>query len=345
VKIRGSYEDAGYGIKVQKDNFPDLDFRDTRADWPKKQDLSRTVILAHPPCAAFSSQNVLTKNRDKQGVDAPKFQCTLDVLEYGMSNHAAAISVESVQPALEGARDVVDAIALEHGYVVYRVLQNARHFNVAQARKRFWLILVRSDLRASRGLELTHKRREVTVAQALAKEPDDEPTTQQKNRVAQARERLSRHLTKKQIDALFVGDWGYGRLCHVIKRHLKLPEPTYTIAKFWVGRAFQSAVPHVLDPDKPAPTLLGDNVWLYRGRALTPSQYKILMGFPTKYKMPAGSQLLYFLSRGVCPPVASWILDQVMSGLGENVPRPKGATFSAVVRPGETIDLQYNDEN
>jgi len=101
LPIIGSYEDAGFGLAVQRANFPDLDYRWTSDQWPA-QSLHNTVVLAHPPCAAFSSQ---TPARRK-GTGSDAFACTKQVLEYAMRGKATAIAAESVQPALEGARAI-----------------------------------------------------------------------------------------------------------------------------------------------------------------------------------------------------------------------------------------------
>jgi hypothetical protein len=72
-EVLGSYEDEGYGLEVQRANFPGLTYKSRRSEWPA-QDLSGVVVLAHPPCAAFSGQNTSANAR---GTDAKKFQCTV----------------------------------------------------------------------------------------------------------------------------------------------------------------------------------------------------------------------------------------------------------------------------
>ena len=56
----------------------------------------------------------------RKGTETDAFACTKKVLDYAMSHKAAAIAVESVQPALEGAREIHDAFAQRHGYGVLR---------------------------------------------------------------------------------------------------------------------------------------------------------------------------------------------------------------------------------
>ena len=75
VEIRGSYEDSGYGIDIQKRNFPSLRYI-PKLPWPA-DDLSNTVVMAHPPCAAFSAQNT---SKAARGTDAKKFDCTKRVM-------------------------------------------------------------------------------------------------------------------------------------------------------------------------------------------------------------------------------------------------------------------------
>src|SRR5439155_6327803 len=139
LPIRGSYEDAGFGLSLQMVNFPDLEFRATVDDWPDHQDLRRTIVLAHPPCSAFSRQTP----KGRTGIQSDAFACTKRVLSYAMRRGAVAIAIESVQPALEGAKAVHDGYARRHGYHLYRVLQNAISFGVPQWRPRFWAVFVR----------------------------------------------------------------------------------------------------------------------------------------------------------------------------------------------------------
>lgn len=342
LPIRGSYEDAGYGIKLQKANFRGIDWRDKRADWPEKQDLSRSILIAHPPCAAFSSQNALPSNRGKQGIDAPKFQCTVDVVRYGTRNRAAAIAVESVQPALEGARQIHDELADEKGYRLFRVLQNAADFGVAQSRRRFWAIFVRKDLCKEMTFVLEPRRRTVKDVVDKANPGDPFADDVRKRSRIESNMRAIYGMSPCRIAKVFRGEEGFGRLPNLLRRVLSLDEEPATVAKN-LGYAFASKVCHILDPDGVATTLLGDVSWVARGRLVSKNEYKEFMGFPRPYDIgesPTAGK--YFLSRGVVPAVAAWVLEQTVRNLEGRVEIPEASSKVRVVTipHNHTADLE-----
>jgi site-specific DNA-cytosine methylase len=332
VKIRGSYEDAAYGIKTQKLNFPELDFRDMRADWPKRQDLSRTVVLAHPPCAAFSAQNTSAK----KGVDAAKFQCTTDVLKYAMENGVAAVAIESVQPALEGARAIHDEHAERYGYNLFRVLQNARDFGVPQNRARFWAVFLRGDLNGT--MTFLHDPTWRGVRSILRE--DGEPAANHKHRLDHAITLMKKNgLQTRTINRALNGELGCGPLPRILKKHLNSKAAIHEISKQYCGRAFVSAAPFILDPDGLANTLLGDNLWLVNGRLCSHGEYKMIMGYPHDYQF--SQDPMFLLSRGVCPPVATWILNNIIANVEHRRRTISNTTTEWKVLPGDTVDLKY----
>ena len=71
--------------------------------------------------------------------------------------------------------------------------------------------------------------------------------------------------------------------------------------------------------------------------------YCAIMGFPRRYKW--GKYLKRFrdfLSRGVCPPIASWLLTEVQENLNGN--RPDSLEDHCYdVEAGEVLDLQLFD--
>jgi site-specific DNA-cytosine methylase len=335
VKIRGSYEDAAYGIKTQKLNFPGLDFRDVRADWPVRQDLSRTIVLAHPPCAAFSAQNTSAK----KGVDAAKFQCTREVLNYAMENEAAAVAVESVQPALEGARDIHDEQAERFGYGLYRILQNARDFGVPQNRARFWAVFVRADLAGSMTFLHDPVRHTICSAGVVGSEVDTTPANHKHRLDHAVRLMKVQGLTSRTINRALSGELGFGPLPRILKKHLNSKAPVHEISKRYCGRAFVSASPFILDPDGQANTLLGDNLWLVNGRLCSHAEYKMIMGYPHDYQF--SQDPMFLLSRGVCPPVATWVLNNIIDNIEGRWRTISDTTTKWKAWLGETIDLQY----
>lgn len=101
-KVELVLEDQGYGQAIVRHNYPDVDYRETVDQWPK-QSLEDVLVIAHPPCAAFSSMNY-ANDPSRRGPDAVKFQQTCCVLEYALGARAPLVAVESVPGALEGGR-------------------------------------------------------------------------------------------------------------------------------------------------------------------------------------------------------------------------------------------------
>ncbi len=337
LKIRGSYEDSGYGIDLQQANFPDLDYRETRDQWPERQDLRDTIVLAHPPCAAFSAQN---NSPSKRGKDAPKFQCTLDVINYAMTNRALALCVESVPGALEGAREVHDAFAKEHGYQLFRVMQNAVTFGVPQWRPRFWAIFVRKGALKQGRFTYHHEPERTTVKDILdARGPAVEVL---ERKLAEQVRRLKDDFGPKLAHNLVRGEYGYGMLPALLRRKLrsdgkKVGSQLEVARKHCVWGFYMSQTMRVLDPRSHAFTILGISWWTVNGRNLTQREWKRLMGFPADYAVPERRvpQLRFYLSRGVCPPVARWIAETTIANVTGRTSR-----HSLEARPGDLIDVQ-----
>lgn len=335
LPIRGSYEDAGFGLSVQMANFPKLEFRPTVHDWPDKQDLRRTIVLAHPPCSAFSRQTP----KGRTGVDSNAFACTKRVLSYSMGNGALAIAVESVQPALAGAKHVHESYARRHGYHLYRVLQNAVSFGVPQWRPRFWAVFMREGA-APQAMRwaLPKAKGFVTVADVLEDgEPDDPPRY-----LVPQWEKMLAKLEKNghpRREILHLARTESGHLHRVLQRKFYPEFDFYQLKELFTARgAFSTRLPRFLPPDGVAPALMSDSMWLYKGRLVGNNEYKALMGFPRDYLFPPHDlgELKKYLSKGVCPPVAEWVLRSIINHL-ENVVEHHGT--SARLEPGETADF------
>lgn len=349
--IIGSYEDAGYGIPVQRENYPGLDYRLKTETWEPKLDLSSSITIAHPPCAAFSQQiSGVAAYAASRGVDAEKFQCTKRVLEYALSRGTMALAVESVMPALEGARAVHDLYAKRHGYHVFRVKQNAVTFGLPQWRERFWCFFVRKDLRSD--LHLQHSPVTRVVADVLEAEPSEQDPNQVK-RFGRFRQAIVDGFGKKAArDIIDAPKHGHGILAAALRRYVRATtgetRDMLELHREHCGGGYTSSGLRLLDPLAPTAVLLGNSFWAVNGRVLSRREYCRVMGFPDDYRWPTKSwgHLRYFLSRGVAPPVAAWVLDQVERNLKQ--PRSyfgggrSGRLHDDVVtvQPGEVADLR-----
>lgn len=363
LDIVGSYEDCGFGSEFQAVNFPELEglMATTRDAWPEENDLRETVVIGHPPCAGFSnmSKALNTGGRDTKGGHgkaSKHFAQTVDVCNYSLSRQCAALMVESVTAACEGARDVHDALAEEHGYHLFRVLQNAATFGIPQWRPRFWAVFVRKDLCAR--LALTHEPVAKTVAQVLEETPGGDDVDERFERRMRQQIALlrkggrsgrpgDRPLTEEEIAQVLSEP---GLLAANISKLLKLDEPTHETLKHWcltacgkgddVCARFLVDSMRILPLDGCASVILETGWFVANGKSLTPTQYKALNGFPTDYRLD--KKYLMWLSKGVVPPVAAWLLDQVVAtveaaGKGEHRDLPlTGVTW---IEPGGIGDF------
>jgi site-specific DNA-cytosine methylase len=346
AEIIGSYEDSGFGLPIQQANFPHLNFIANIKDWPA-QDLSETIVLAHPPCSAFSVQNT---SRATKGVSSDAFSCTVKVLDYAMRNKAIAIAIESVMGALPGAWEVHQRFADHNGYHLYRITKNSLLFGCPQWRERFWAVFVRKgaggtvtspgtmawllapDIQTleSAGVRVLNQTgmtpsvfdRELTrIQRRLRGQPDYQDRKTKKWR-RDTRYRPIK-LTPKQLRQIFVDPPVFNgpRPLALDDRLQQLVFPRRDVGK--VGRdyvsKFSSSQVAFLNPQGYAPVLLGSSWWYLDGKNLSLPAYNRIMGFPTDYVFPAkfdDTRSLMYLSKGVCPPVATWIWRNIAAHVG-----------------------------
>lgn len=349
--VIGSYEDKAYGIDIQKANFDNVDYRDTKADWPtpKRNKLKGVVVMAHPPCAAFSQ---LTKRyAGRHGLDADAFKCTKDVLEYTMSQGADAIMLESVTGALEGARSIHDDFAGRYGYQVYRILQNSITFAVPQWRPRFWVVFVHKRFKLP-SFMIMHQLESKTIGDIIEDEPSAVTGKFKENLKYQHQLLMARFGTRIANDIIKRLKFGAGAMPAVLWRMMKGTDEAQNqqdVKQYcYNGTGYTEMMVRLLDPTGYAPTVLAGSFWVVNGRCVTDIEFNRIMGFPDHYIFPEKRKKQHraYLSRGVCPPVAMWLLDLIeknlhwrrafhTTGCGNKL---KPCTFP--LRPGEVADLR-----
>lgn len=324
AEVIGSYEDAGFGLPIQRANFPDLDFRATLKEWPD-QDLRRVIVLAHPPCSAFSVQNTSARTR---GVDSDAFACTKRVLEYGMENKAAAIAVESVTGAMAGAWDVHTRFARRYGYEVHRVLQNSILFGVPQWRERFWAVFVRKGLLPKRGFTWRLAPKTVSVGDVLDPITVDpgEPFAYCESELQELKDRFRKKAkcTPADMRKLFGvrETLQYeGGVEHYL-RDLKFPKTEIGVVCRKYVSSYSSAQLTYLNSKSYAPVLMGTSWWWYQGGNMGRKDYNRIMGFPADYVFPGkyDEQRRTYLSKGVVPAVARWVYENLLMNLASAKP-------------------------
>jgi site-specific DNA-cytosine methylase len=326
----GSYEDVGYGSDIQAVNFPDVPLVRDRKDWPA-QNLKDTFVIAHPPCSAFSLQT----RKERRGLDTDAFACTKHVLRYAMENKAIGVAVESVMGALGGAWPLHQQFADDFGYYPYRILENGCMFG-AQWRERFWILYLRKGV-ANPTIELRLTPHYQTVSEVVDGYLDGPAPHGLDRYVDRYRQRFIEEVgcTPAEISYLFDEQDPPHKTMLVgaalwdlkFKRPDSKPADRDAMFEKYIG-GFDSASMCYLDPNGLAPVLLGQSWWYYRGRNLSETGYKRLMGFPADYTFPDKPKnhhrnMRTYLSKGVMPPIAQWVLEEAAVALGF---RPRTAT-------------------
>ena len=102
----------------------------------------------------------------------------------------------------------------------------------------------------------------------------------------------------------------------------------------------------VLDPAAFVNTLLHASWWYCQGRLLTPGEYRALMGFPRDYLMPGKAEPKFreYLSKGVCPPVAAWLLAWLLDLCVGKPHRRADHEMFYLLEDGEIADFNVKKE-
>lgn len=156
---------------------------------------------------------------------------------------------------------------------------------------------------------------------------------------------IIRRLQEAKIDPqlmreMFEGTHGAGTILQLGKKILGVSgdDNFKEVRDAWgLGGLYAAMMPRILDPGSWAPTVLGGSAWFINGRPLLLEEYNLIMGFPKDYQWPDSySDPRLYLSKGVCPPVATWILNQIRSNIELGWEEWDGP----FAKPSETLDLQ-----
>lgn len=341
-EIVGSYEDTGFGTKIQQENFPDLDYVE-RLPWPKR-DLSDVVVIAHPPCSAFSVQNPSWFER---GTKSNAFACTKRILDYGMRGQAKAIAVESVVGACGGAYYTHQEYADKYGYHLYRILHNGCMFQ-PQWRERFWAVFVRKDgSRDTSIMRWTLKPRWQVVRDVTEGYEDGESFPVLDSQLEKFKERIRPVCSDEDMAYFFEPQDPphptTGVLPIFLRRLFPNATDSYEICKKYIS-TYSSGMMVYLDPNGLAGVLMGGTWWYMDGRNVAVDAYKRIMGFPADYKYPERykNQVRVYLSKGVIPQVAGWVLRNIEDHF-ENFMDFKPYTID--IYPSEIADFRIDKKD
>ena len=305
AEVVATMEDSGFGSDLQALNFPKIPRYEKRVDWPAKFSMpwKSIDVIAHPPCAAFSQQNTV---KDRRGTDTDAFHCHQDVMDYALGHHCRSLAIESVIGAYKGGHAIYEASAERHGYRVNYLMVNSASLGVPQWRERVWAIFHQVPKRQPFRVEL--KPSYVTLGKILNPNGAAFEFGGCPRRVW---DRIRSSVTTK---------WPSGAICAVLEKVYDIPhESNFKGARDKFGiTGFTTSHVQFVGPDDFASVVLYDQLLAYGKRILTVEEYCSIMGFPRNYKWgKRQKQFRLYLSKGVCPPVAAWILktvDQNASG-------------------------------
>ena len=310
AKIVGSYEDCGFGLSAQQLNYPGLDYRATTADWPRRPDLAGCVVIAHPPCAAFSVINS-SYGKDIRGVKANSFQPHKVVMRYALGAGCDGLAIESVPGVLRAASVYLD-YARRYRYNAFFVKLNSVTFGCPQWRPRVWILFSREPALA---VDYTPNVQPLSTVMRVKGTPDFNTIFYQKTIAALAK--ITRVSENEAYETLYSGE----RIATV----RKIVQDTYgeKIHERWLqacGSFFDMHYPRVVSSERWATTILHSTFFVCHGRPLFVEEYEGIMGFPRDWRWPDKLRRSYklYLSKGVCPPVAAWVL----RALGEEPAHP-----------------------
>jgi site-specific DNA-cytosine methylase len=293
--IVASLEDSGFGSDIQALNFPGVPRVEKIESWPESypgHDWPEIDVIAHPPCAAFSGQN---SSKSKRGTGTDAFKCHVNVINYALGHGCRSLAIESVLGAYEAASETYEELGMQYDYSVSYIMLNSASFGVPQWRPRFWVIFHR----AKDPFRVEFRPQYVPLGSILDPVGTDWDFKGGPGRVWQ------------EIKPLVRPEWPSGTLPAVLEKVYDIPrEPNFKGArdKFNI-RGFTTSHVRFVTPDIFASVVLYDQVLAIGNRLLTVEEYCEVMGFPRDYRW--GRRLKDFrmyLSKGVCPPVASWIL-------------------------------------
>lgn len=327
MPIRASFEDVGFGIEAQKLNFPKLRYVD-ELPWPA-EDLAGSIVVSHPPCAAFSNQN---NTKTRRGLETDAFKCHRQVMDYAMGNGCEGLAIESVPGAMKAAAEYAK-YARKYKYTNFFVYLNSASFGVPQWRPRAWMLFFK-DLGK---LTLSHDPSYRCVDDIVQKPADV--------RLHPKMEHLVNYFQKKFRPAGFdyegwlryenVGGFfaTVSEFCNVENCRPEIDRVT------GVKGLYGANLPRKLDPMWFSPVIMAGSFFTVHGRPLTQIEYQRVMGYPDTWKWPASMdrEFLKYLSKGVCPPVAEWITRQMRENIERTTVLRK---VNRTVAPGETADIR-----
>lgn len=301
--VVGHLEHDGYGQKVVQLNYPQLPvYTGGPANWPKtwpKGDDRIRFVYANPPCAIWSAASA---GREVEWYDDPRLELHRDIFNLLGEVHPDVMAMESVTNMWAKGQEHVERLAAEAdklGFSTTVVMHDAQWLNVAQTRKRMFVVFHRVEI----PWQLPTFKPPQTVRQLFSKL---KPSTQGYDPTLWKR-------FDKWAKLAQPGE----RLARVFDRHN--PEPELNERGHKIGRP--GFLYYRLPWDKPANALLGYTcLHPDEHRFLTQQEAAAICSFPASYKWPEGtfSEITNYMARGVMPKVGEWLAKNVAAALEQD---------------------------
>ena len=222
-------------------------------------------------------------------------------MRYALGAGADALAIESVPGVLRAAPVYLD-YARRYKYNAFFVKLNSVTFGAPQWRPRVWILFSREP---ALGAFYAPNVEPLSTVMRVTGTPDHNTIFYQKTITALAR--ITRVSEEEAYETLYSGE----RIAPVQKIVKDLyGERTYDRWVEACGRIFSSYYPRVLSSERWGVTILHSTFFVCHGRPLFVEEYEGIMGFPRGWRWPDKLRRSYklYLSKGVCPPVAAWIL-------------------------------------
>jgi len=298
ANILATMEDTGYGSDLQAMNFPNIPRYERIDDWPEKFSVawSKIDVIAHPPCKSFSTM-AARYNAHRGTVEGGGFDCHRNVMCYALGHHCRSLAIESVIGAYKGGQEEYEAAAKQYGYHLTFIFLNAVSFGLPQWRPRIWMLFHRSKL-----FKVNLKPRYVQLKTVLNPGKTTVPVFSDTKRLWE------------KTRPVLQGKNPVGHIFAVLEKKFGIDYAELRMKYPMMTRGYLSGYTRFLDPTGFTTTLLGDTTWAVGDRLLTIEEYCSVMGFPRNYKFNIArypnnhGDARSYLSRGVCPPIAAWIL-------------------------------------
>lgn len=298
ANVVATMEDTGYGSDLQAMNFPKIPRYEKTADWPEKFSVpwSKIDVISHPPCKSFST--MAARYNSHRGVDeSGGFSCHINVMNYALGHGCRSLAIESVMGAYKIGHEEYEKFARQYGYHLTFIFLNAVTFGLPQWRPRVWMLFHKS-----KRFRVIHKPKYVPLQAVLDPGPTTVPIFSDTK------------LLWEKTRPLLKGKNPIGHIFAVLQKKFKIDYAGLRAKYPMMTRGYLSGYVRFLDPTGFATTLLGDTTWAVGDRLLSIEEYCAIAGFSRNYKFNIArhpnnyGDARSYLSRGVCPPIAAWIL-------------------------------------